>query len=504
MTANHAILILGVCASQIFSAANPSNVLSAPAEEESINGVPLSSYVAPLGKKEFRDHRIRAMQTLARWAESPKEYLPTFIEALQDPDEVVRIAAAQSLGHLGQRLPSLAGEFLPQLSAALKDSQQRVRAAAAYALSEIGPTARVELPALKKSFSEDQSATVRELSLVAIVSVTAGSDDHLPMLLMAAEYGKSPYYPDWIDTLGKVGNESPEAMAVLHKALRSKDKSLQEGTRGIRQIAAMRLGQMGELARPAVPDLLRILDEPITYRNVFEPSTPGDPGPPRVVAKEPTNIRLRLTVAWAISRIDPESAAKVFDVVATQLGDANADMRLSSAIIVSRLAYLPDSQRTSAAIKRLKEDANSGVRSIARLASLRLADSDFQGRDESYLATLPLPKDDEKIPDPAQMRATLEAKLKELQALDDVKDVEALMREIVLPTEYEKAILQGDWRTQMVRDGQRKWGALKKLFAAVQLDKIELQDRLAIVPSSAPTPRPLRLRWFAGDWYFSD
>ena len=498
MTANLAILVFGLCASQIFSA-----TCCAQAEEESINGVPLSSYVASLGKKEFRDQRLQAMQTIARWAKSPQKYIPTYIEALQDPDEIVRTSAAQSLGHLGQRLPSLVGDFLPKLSAALRDSQQQVRGTAAYALSEIGPAARGELPALTKAFGEDQSATVRELALVAIVSVTAGSDDHLPALLTAVEREKSPYYPDWLDALGKVGNKSPEAMAALHKALRSKDKTLEEGSRGIRQIAAMRLGHMGELARAAVPDLLKILHEPMIYRDVIEPRSPGDPGPPRVVAKEPTNIRLRLIVAWAVSRIEPESAAKVFDVVTTQLGDANADMRMSSAIIVSRLAYLPDSERASAAIKRLKDDADSGVRTMARLAALRLVDSDFQGRDESYLSALPLPNDGEKTPDPAQMRATLEAKLKKLQSLDEVQDVEALMREIVLPTEFEKAVIQGDWRTQMAHKGQRKWEALKKMFAEVQLDKIELTDRLAVVPSAA-TPRPLRFRWFSGDWYLSD
>src|SRR5437773_10366175 len=116
------------------------------------------------------------MRTIAWFAKSRQQYIPSYVAALQDPDEVVRISAAQSLGQLGKRLPSLAGDFLPKLSAALRDSQERVRSAAAHALSEIGPTARTELQALKKCFAEDKSASVRELALVAIVSVTAGSD----------------------------------------------------------------------------------------------------------------------------------------------------------------------------------------------------------------------------------------------------------------------------------------------------------------------------------------
>ena len=76
------------------------------AEEESINGVPLSGIVASLKNKEFRNQRLDALPTIALWAKSPKEHLPVYLEALRDPDEVVRATAAQTLGFLGERLPS--------------------------------------------------------------------------------------------------------------------------------------------------------------------------------------------------------------------------------------------------------------------------------------------------------------------------------------------------------------------------------------------------------------
>src|SRR5437868_13300816 len=120
MPTKFTIVVFGLWASQVLPAAYQSNELCAqpaakktpPVEEESINGVPLSSYVASLSKKEFRDHRLQAMRTIAFFAKSPQQYIPTYVEALQDPDEVVRISAAQSLGQLGKRLPSLTGDFL--------------------------------------------------------------------------------------------------------------------------------------------------------------------------------------------------------------------------------------------------------------------------------------------------------------------------------------------------------------------------------------------------------
>src|SRR5690349_18405639 len=118
MTANRALLVVGLWACQ-FLINGYHSPLCAQADEEMINGAPLSSYVDSLGKKEFRDQRLRAMQAIATYAKSPQKHIPAFIEALQDPDEFVRIAAAQTLGHMGKRLPSLTGDFLPKLGAAL-------------------------------------------------------------------------------------------------------------------------------------------------------------------------------------------------------------------------------------------------------------------------------------------------------------------------------------------------------------------------------------------------
>ena len=86
--------------------------------------------------------------------------------------------------------------------------------------------------------------------------------------------------------------------------------------------------------------------------------------------------------------------------------------------------------------------------------------------------------------------------------LCDVGDSVAVARSMLLPTQFEKALIQGDLKSQMARDGKRKFEPFKKALEQVQYDKVQITDRVAIVPSSG-MPKPLRFYWFSGDWFLS-
>ncbi len=473
-----------------------------PDQEETIHGVPLSAYAASMEKKQFRDQRLRAMTTIARYAKSPGKYVPLYLDALEDPDETVRATAAQSLGEMGGRLPSLACEFLPQLRSAFEDPQQRVRAAVALAFRSLGPAARSELANLRRHYDQDKSRGVREYSLAAMVAVTEGADEHLDMLVLALNQDEFPISAEWLRDTTLIASESEQAVAAVRKTLHR--SSADEGVVSIhlRERAVSALGHMGRIAKVATADLFEMLKEPIKYKEVYARRRRGEPVSRTAVGKEPADCHLRLILAWAITRIDKDSIPRLFSQMKDQLADANADMRLSGTIVVSRLSHLREAQVVAEAVARLAEDDNPDVRIVARLASLRLADPPAKGLNETRFGNMPLPRDNTPPPDVESMRASLKSKIGELIGLCDVDDKAILMRSLMLPSRWEETLIQGNVRREMVEDGDNTARYLKSLFEHVQYDKIRIADRLATVPTTA-RPNPLHFFWFDGGWYMS-
>mgnify|MGYP002625806792 CR=1 FL=1 len=87
----------------------------------------MSVYEQMLDNKNDRTNRLRAIETLGRYAANPGEYATAFREAAADPDELVRATALRGIGAIGQRVPSLISEFEKAIQAGLRDPQIRVR-----------------------------------------------------------------------------------------------------------------------------------------------------------------------------------------------------------------------------------------------------------------------------------------------------------------------------------------------------------------------------------------
>lgn len=92
-----------------------------------------------------------------------KGQMPLLLEALKDPDPVVRAYAGGALGEIGAK----AKRAVPELSEALKDRNSAVRLGAATALGKIGRKAREAVPALEAA-AQDKDGEVRQAASEAL------------------------------------------------------------------------------------------------------------------------------------------------------------------------------------------------------------------------------------------------------------------------------------------------------------------------------------------------
>jgi HEAT repeat protein len=128
--------------------------------EPSYQDQPMSTWLAKLKDKNpaARQEAAKALGVIGQPA------IPTLIELMKDPDNDIRIAAADALAHSGRD----ARGALPALDKAMKDPEPLVREHAAFTLAAvINPDDQSVLPALINAL-QDQDAEVRRQVAVAL------------------------------------------------------------------------------------------------------------------------------------------------------------------------------------------------------------------------------------------------------------------------------------------------------------------------------------------------
>jgi len=167
------------------------------------------------GSAEKREQAALALAAMAERAEPAARYL---IEALDDPEVPVYVAAGFALARIGS-------PALPAMQKALGESNDTIRAEVSHILERMGRTARPALPALVEAL-DGGSASTRESVATALASILDGSREPAPA--------------GTADALGRL--RAHESTPMFSHA---------------RAAAALGLGKLGAGAATAVPALLQ-------------------------------------------------------------------------------------------------------------------------------------------------------------------------------------------------------------------------------------------------------
>jgi len=272
--------------------------------------------------------------------------------ALSDPDEGRRAAAARSLSTLGEGAASL----VPDLTDALEDRSPAVRAAAAWALGRAGPVAGSAGPRLLRLL-RDADPFVRAGAAYALGGI--GGASTLVSHELVARLADLDERVRWraADALGKIG---PGAVSVGPLAKLVRDA----GGPG-RGLAAEALGRVGPEAGPAVPDLIAAVSDPrsdVRWRAVWALGQIGSAAAPAVpvlrAALADADVRWR--AAEALGEIGPPAAAAVADLLPL-LHDPSSSVRWRVAIALGAI----DARQAAPALAGAVGDAAENVRLAA-------------------------------------------------------------------------------------------------------------------------------------------
>jgi len=210
---------VGPALMESLSDADPSVVAHVAESFASLGAKAVPRAIDAFKKKETRE---LAVQVLRRIGPDAAPAVPELVEALKDPDVAFRREVLFTLAAIGPA----AKAAVPALVAMLSDTNEELRPAACYALGRIGPDAKDAVPELRKALrGEDR--------LLKFASVWA-----------------------LLHILPEDAALRPLAVPILTGMLEKAPHDM------VRVQAAIALGELKALGKPAVPVLKKLLDDP--------------------------------------------------------------------------------------------------------------------------------------------------------------------------------------------------------------------------------------------------
>ncbi len=210
---------------------------------------------APSALRELSSECRLTRESAARELGRPSWWFGTYaatveaalLDALKDPSEAIRAAAASSLARFGNKSERLVGELVQFL----QSGDPTIRASAASALSTIGPAAKMAIPALKVA-ARDRNWDVHFLAIQGLMSIGPAPEDMDRALQRASRDLESGSIADRIAAAFTLGRMSQAGVPALRGAL-------QDTNPNVRETAVRSLGVIGPEAGGVVHRLIAMI-----------------------------------------------------------------------------------------------------------------------------------------------------------------------------------------------------------------------------------------------------
>jgi HEAT repeat protein len=257
--------------------------------------------------------------------------VPGHVEALKSPDPSARKKAADMLAQIGPE----ARAATPALLQVAKDPEREVRAVAVMALGETSQGTQDAIPELIESV-QDEDADVRAAaahSLAEIWRCIVPASGGLPTRTMPSDVRPTARGDPAQNQPGKL---APPYVPLAQKAVPVLTAALKDPATRVRACAAEALAETGPLAEPAVPSLIKLLqndeDRDVRLQSTLALHNIG-PGAkaavPVLVGKLRTEkadgVRVNTAAALGMIRDNPEMVVPA--LVETFLYDKHPDAR---------------------------------------------------------------------------------------------------------------------------------------------------------------------------------
>jgi HEAT repeat protein len=284
--------------------------------------------------------------------------LPALLEALRDPEPIVRARVASALGDLGPE----ARDAVYPLVEALRDPDSSVRNSAASALGQIGPAARPAMPSLLEMLRDEE---LRGYAAYALVQMGPEARDAVPALVDLLRSDDLAGRQLAMGTLGGIGPDAAPAVPVLLEMFKDTQDPL-------RLAVARALRGIGPAAQAAVPTLLAALGdaEPALASAIRDALSEIDPRALQsvrasaVAGLSSKDYAERVRSARKLRQADPDAAAKL-GVPALVAGLAAADRERRILLLAGLGSLAPTATTAVPVLLEALKDPDAGVRKAA-------------------------------------------------------------------------------------------------------------------------------------------